>query len=234
MGLCESSLTPGDTCQLRGYHQHCCLLSWLLLPQLEFPVCGDGGWTLDHDIYRARLIRESYLFTGEQAFIQWNIFLLLHVLNIFPLNLLLLAPLLIWNRTLWFCQDSLCEMNLTYWSTWIITGLFPVSPFPAAIIMCTGEVHKPPKGSSCAEAPSSITCCLSKTLLFSTSIFIFLNRWGDSNKMQNPHKWFSKINELSALLLTSGLTISGTGWAFALLLDCFWNPWAASQRAWLW
>lgn len=118
------------------------------------------------------------------------------------------------------------------------TGLLLVSsqssPFPATIIMCTGEVHKPPKGSSCAEARSSIRCCLSKPLLFSTSIFIFLNRWGDSNKMQNPHKWFSKINELSSLLLTSGLTISGTGWAFALLLDCFWNPWAASQRAWLW
>lgn len=218
--------------------------SWLLLPQLGFPVCGDWEWTIDRDIYRAKINqrKESYPFTGEQAFTEWNILFLLHVLIMFPLNLFLLTPLLIWNTTLWFCQDSLCEMNLTYWSTfaghWVITGLFPVitssSPFTAAIIMCTGELHKPPKESSCAEAPSSTRCCLSKPLLFSTSVFIFLNHRGDSNKMQNPCKWFSKISDLSALLFTSGLTISGTGSAFALLLDYFWNPRAACQWAWLW
>lgn len=109
--------------------------SWLLLSQLGFPVCGDWEWTMDCDIYRAQINqrKESYPFTGEKAFTEWNILLLLHLLIMFPLNLFLLTPLLTWNITLWFCQDSLCEMNLTYWSTsarlWVITGVSPVLSF---------------------------------------------------------------------------------------------------------
>lgn len=79
--------------------------SWLLLPLLGFPVCGDWEWTRHHDIYRAKINqrKESYPVT------EWNIFLLLHVLIMLPLNLFLLTPLFICNITLWFCQDSLWD-----------------------------------------------------------------------------------------------------------------------------
>lgn len=114
-------------------------LSPALLPHhswLESSLCGDWEWTTDHDIYRAKINqrKESYPFTGEQAFTDWNIFLLLQVLIILPLNVFLLTPLLIWNITLWFAKTHFVRWTLLIGAPlltghWVITGPFPVLSF---------------------------------------------------------------------------------------------------------
>lgn len=56
----------------------------------------------------------------------------------------------------------------------------------------------------------------SQDALFCTLALVFLKEQGDSNKIWNPHKWFSKTKWVN-VQLTWVLTIPGVGWASTLL-----------------
>lgn len=126
-----------------------------------------------------------------------------------------------------------------------LNGGFPTHPsttaacFPGTLLSLQPSSHAQKSRNLRQDhltlrAPCGFRLCWSNSALFCTSIFTSLRDWRTPTKCETLTSEFPRQSELSALLLTVLLTISGAGWAFTLLLDYFWNLWAAYQGVWLW
>lgn len=95
--------------------------------------------------------------------------------------------------------------------TGVMAAHFPVLHFVAAVILCPGEVHKLQKASPHAEGSRWLQLLPKQTCSPPYVCTYCSEPLRGIQQRQTPHKPFSKTRELSALLLTLVLIISGTG-----------------------